>query len=250
MLVSLLVFESSDLKATWTSYMEGYEKLLASESSPLPRALGLQPFGIELPTLGKVFAVGATWTSDDHDAGRQWFAKVASLGTCLLNKPEPRSVAAYTAINEALVTYGSYGRCYTLNLARYTPKTAVVLAKHTARIPSGGGIALSLHALRAPASGEASVFGARVPHHMLELVTTTPVPELEIPAAKWARELLADLRESDPDNVLESSYVSLVGDGDTDYRKIYGSNYDTLVALKNKYDPGNVFKYAVPRLLA
>jgi hypothetical protein len=243
--VSLLVFESSDLHAAWTSYSEGYEKLVAEQ--PLPRALQLQPFGIELPGLGKVLAIGGTWADADQEEGKKWFAKIAALGNCLMNNPEPKSVSAYVAFNESLLVYGSYGRGYTLNIDKYTPKTAEVLAKYTNLIP-GGGIAVSLHSLRAPAASKESVFGSRVDHIMVELVSMTPVQDLEIKGAEWSRDFIRELRESDPDNVLESSYVSLLGEDDSDYKKIYGSHYDRLVALKKKYDPENVFKYAVPRL--
>lgn len=243
--MSLLVFESSDLEATWTSYAENYEKFVAQET--LPSALQLQPFGIELPGLGKVLAVGATWTAANHADGREWIAKIANLGNCLMNNPEPRAVKDYVEFNETLITFGSYGRGYTLNIQRYTRQTAEVLAHYTASIP-GGGIAMSLHMLRAPAPGEPSVFGSRVEHHMVELVAMTPVQDLEVKGAEWARGLMRDLKKSDPENIIESSYVALLGEDDSDYRMIYGSHYEELVPLKKKYDPDNVFKHAVPRL--
>lgn len=240
----MLVFESSDLKTAWTSYAAGYEKLLVEES--VPRALQLQPFGMELPGLGKVFAVGATWSSPDHDEGRRWIAKVAGLGNCIINNPEPKSVTSYVEFNETLIAFGLHGQAHTLNFKKLTPKTAEILAKHTDLIP-GGGMAISVHTLREPAANEASVFGSRVDHHMLELIAMTPVKDLESKGTEWARRVISELKEADPDNILESSYVSLQGD-DADYRKVYGPHYDTLVALKKKFDPENVFKYAVPRL--
>ena len=243
--MSLLIFESSNLPLTWGSYAAGYEKLIAEES--VPRALQLQSFGIELPNLGKVLAVGATWTSPDHDEGRRWIGKVAKFGNCLMNNPEAKSVMSYVEFNETLLTYGSYGRAYTLNIKKLTLKTAGVLGKHTALLP-GGSIALSVHTLRDPVPNEASVFGSRVDHHMIELVAMTPQRELEIKGSEWARQLLKDLREEDPDNVMDSSYVSLSGDEDSNYKKIYGSHYDGLVELKKKVDPENVFRHAVPRL--
>lgn len=242
---TLLIYESSDLKKAWTEFAEGHEKLVAAE--PLPRALQLQPFGIELPGLGKVLAVAATWADADQEEGKKWFGKIAALGTCIMNNPEPKSVSAFTAFNESLVVYGSYGRTYTMNLRKYSPKVAEVLAKYTGLIP-GGGIAVSVHSLRAPAPSESSVFGARVDHLMLELVAVTGLKELELKGAEWSRDLLRELREADPENVLESTYVSLMGVDDSDNKKIYGSHYDKLVELKKKYDPENVFKYAVPRL--
>lgn len=240
-----MIFDSSDLKAAWTSYAEGYEKLVAEE--PLPRALQLQPFGIELPGLGKVLAVGATWADADQEEGKKWFGKIAALGTCILNNPEPKSVSEFTAFNETLVVYGSYGKAYSINLRKYSKKTAEVLAKYTELIP-GGGIAISVHSLRAPAAGKESVFGSRVDHLMLELVAMTGVQELEAKGAEWSRNLIQDLKDADPENVLDSSYVSLVGEDEADYKSIYGPHYDRLVALKKTYDPNNVFKYAVPRL--
>lgn len=194
-----------------------------------------------------MLAIGATWADADHEEGKKWIGKVAALGTCLLNNPEPRSVSAYAAFNESLLTYGSYGRGYTLNINKYTPKTAEVLAKYTSLIP-GGGIAVSLHSLRTPAPSKESVFGSRVDHIMVELVSMTPIQDLETKGAEWSRDFLQELKESDPENVLESSYVSLLGEEDSDYKKIYGSHYDKLVGLKKKYDPENVFKYAVPQL--
>lgn len=240
-----MIYESSDLKTAWTNYAEGYEKLVAAE--PLPRALQLQLFGIELPGLGKVFAVGATWADSDQEEGKKWFAKIAALGTCIMNNPEPKTVSAFTAFNETLVVYGSYGQTFTLNLGKHTKTTAEVLAKYTGLIP-GGGIAFSIHSLRAPAGNKESVFGTRVDHLMLEVIAITPVQGLEAKGAEWARSLVQELKELDPDNVLDSLYVSLVCEDDSDYKLMYGSHYDKLVGLKKKYDPDNVFKYAVPRL--
>ncbi|KAI1164541.1 hypothetical protein F5B18DRAFT_615142 [Nemania serpens] len=242
---TLLIYESSNLTTAWTNYAEGYENLTATE--PLPRALQLQPFGIELPGLGKVFAVGATWADADQEEGKKWFAKIAALGNCIVNNPEPKSVSAFTAFNETLVVYGSYGQSFTLNLGKHTKKTAEILAKYTGLIP-GGGIAFSIHSLRAPAENKESVFGSRVDHLMLELVAVTPIQDFEAKGAEWARSFIRELKESDPDNVLGSLYVSLVSEDDLDNKLMYGPHYDKLVELKRKYDPDNVFKYAVPRL--
>ncbi|KAI2634010.1 hypothetical protein GGS21DRAFT_543910 [Xylaria nigripes] len=244
LLTTLLIYESSDLKTAWTNYTVGYERLIAE--TPLPPSLQLQSFGIELPGVGKVLAVGATWVDRDHEEGKKWFSKVAAFGNCILNNPESKTVSAFTAFNERLVVYGSYGRSYTISVRDYTLKAAEVLAKYTCLIP-GGGIALSAHSYRASAPIAASVFGARDAHVMFEFVAMTPVAELEAKGADWALNLMKDIREADPENVLETAYVSLMGD-ESDYKKIYGTQYSTLVALKKKYDPDNVFKHAVPRL--
>ncbi|RYP14338.1 hypothetical protein DL765_006441 [Monosporascus sp. GIB2] len=185
-----LTIKAYPLKGT-----EALEKLAAEQ--PPPKALQIQHFGIELPNLGKVLTVGATWANPDREEGRRWMGKIASLGNCLMNNPEPQSVTAYIGTNEAMVTYGSYGRGFTVSMRKLTPQQ-----------------------------------------------------DLETKGADWVRELARDLRESDPDNFLDSPYVTLVGDDDADYRKIYGPHYDAFVALKRVYDPDNAFKYAVPRFFA
>lgn len=43
--------------------------------------------------------------------------------------------------------------------------------------------------------------------------------------------------------LISSSYGNYVSDeGEAIAREAYGSNYDRLVALKNKYDPTNLFR--------
>jgi FAD/FMN-containing dehydrogenase len=43
--------------------------------------------------------------------------------------------------------------------------------------------------------------------------------------------------------MVSGAYVNyLEAEGDPRARAAYGDNYDQLVALKNKYDPGNLFR--------
>ncbi|KAI0019640.1 FAD-binding domain-containing protein [Xylariomycetidae sp. FL0641] len=265
MLSSMLAFDSGDLARTWAAYAAGLEALQLA-GGDVPRALQLQPVGMDTPA-GKAFAVLATWTGADLAAGRAWIGRVAGLLVrddggggggghvpCLSQGAAAPAMTpeAFVRANEALVRHGSFGRSYSLNFRRFTPATAQALARGHRRVPPAGCL-LSVHMLRAPAEGEgegqASVFAAREQHHMLELVAITHDETIQAQAEAWAREVIRDLKESDPENILESSYVALVGEGEADYKKIYGQHYDELLALKKKYDPENVFRYAVPRLL-
>ncbi|CAJ2508078.1 Uu.00g092640.m01.CDS01 [Anthostomella pinea] len=247
LLTSLLVFKSGDLVKDWTTYTQGFEDLVAK--GDFPTTLSLQPFGIEFPGAGKVLAVGATWSSPDHEEGRKWIDKIASeLGVCVMNSPAPMSLNAYCEANEKMVAHGSYGRAHTLSFKRFTPKMSEILGRHTELLP-GGGIAFCVHMLRAPAASEQSVFGARVQHQMLELISLTPDETLEARGNDWALAVKKDLLEQEPENILESSFVPLLGEDDANYKKVYGPHYETLVRLKKKYDPENVFRHAVPKIL-
>ncbi|ETS79676.1 hypothetical protein PFICI_09529 [Pestalotiopsis fici W106-1] len=245
-LFSLIVYESSDLEDTVLSYTQGYEQIKAN--AELPAALSLQPMIVELPELGKAFALLAVWGRDDHEEGRRWFDKIAGLSHCLMNSPEPISLHKFVKNNEEnLVTWLSYGRTYTTSVKRWTPQTAKVMAKYGKLIP-GGGTAISVHTLRSPKPSKESVFGSRVDHLMVEIIAVSPDQMYEEKAAAWALAMQKELKETDPENMLEGSYISLLSDEETDLRKVYGEYYDVLLGLKRKFDPQNVFKHTIPNL--
>lgn len=233
------------MEATLLSYTEGYHQLLAE--GKLPKALQLQPLFVEFPQVGKVFGLLATWADADHDEGRRWFDTVASLGNCIMNSPQPISLHQFTVNNEKLVVGSVHGRAFTTNVKQLTHKTAQVLAKYGSLLP-GGGTLISIHTLRSPIASKESVFGSRTDHHMIEIVTLSGDQTIATKAAGWGSALLKELKEVDPGNILEGSYISLLDDDDMDLKKVYGSHYDTLLDLKKKYDPDNVFKHAIPKI--
>jgi hypothetical protein len=233
------------MKAAWASYTEGVEKLSAEEG--LPPTLQLQVFSLELPNVGKALAVAAAWSDADHEEGRRWFDKIAGLGTCILNETQAVSLLQYTENNGQLIPKRTYGKMFSISLKRWTPRSAEILSKHSL-LATAPGTCISIHTLRSPKPNEESVFGSRTPHHMVEIISLTGDPNDAEEGTRWGQAAAQELREGDPENVLEGVYVSLSHDVDGDVEKIYGSRYQTLLELKKKYDPENVFKYAVPRL--
>jgi hypothetical protein len=56
---------------------------------------------------------------------------------------------------------------------------------------------------------------------------------------RWNRECCEALRPC----LVSSAYSNYLSDeGETQVREAYGPNYQRLVALKNKYDPANLFR--------
>lgn len=234
------------MKAIWTTVTQNLQTLT------LPEPLQIQLFATDFPGAGKVLGAIATWVSDDHAQGREWIDRIAGLGTCVMNATASKTPSQYAADNEKIAPYGVHGRSYTLSVRAHTAETAVVLAEHSARVPAGGCM-ISVHSLRGPKPSPVaggSVFGAREPHHVIEIVAMGTDPALEQDALAWGRGLLADLRARVVDNVIRSSYISLLDYDDADVADIYNEHLPALVALKNKYDPGNVFRNAAPRLPA
>lgn len=241
MLVGTLIYESSDMQSIWTTLTEGIGGLTK------PPPLQIQLFSMDFPGMGKVLAAIVTWVDDDHEEGRKFIDKIATFGNCIVNMTDAKTVAKYGEDNEKLVTYGVHGRSYAVNIKKWTPTSVRVLAKYSQAVPSGNAM-ISIHSLRSPKTNEDSVFGASEDHHMIEIVSMTADPALKEQASAWGQGLLRDLREQDAGNILDSAYISLLDHADADLKKIYGKHFETLVSLKKKYDPENVFKHSAPKI--
>ncbi|KAJ4413984.1 hypothetical protein N0V82_008194 [Gnomoniopsis sp. IMI 355080] len=242
MLVSTLVYESKDMLSTWKSLTEGINSLT------LPPALNIHITVVDFPGIGKVVGAIVTWVTDYHKEGRELIDKIASFGNCIVNVTEAKTAAKYSEDNEKLVPYGVHGRPYTLNLREWTNASVSVLAKYSQAMPCGNAL-ISIHSLRFPKPNEESVFGAREGHFVLEMVSVTSDPDLKDETAAWGQGILRELKEKDQDNILDSAYISLLHYDDADLKKVYGKHLETLISLKRKYDPKNVFNHAAPKIM-
>ncbi|PNP78995.1 hypothetical protein FNYG_07657 [Fusarium nygamai] len=246
-LSSMIIYDSSNLSAALTAYTQYYEMLL--ESGQLPVHLQLQPMIAQMPGQPVSLMVIATWHGEDKDQGRTWIKNIAGAATCVMENTQEITLAEMLENNEKLVTWPTYGRVYTLNCKTLTEKAIKILGKHCVNAP-GGSLIFSYHTLLSAQEPEQkSVFGTRARHHMFEIYAILADKAIAEERVQWAAKVKADLQAEDADNILEGSYISLGSHEDADVKKIYGKHYETLAALKRKYDPGNVFKHSVPRLV-
>jgi FAD/FMN-containing dehydrogenase len=90
---------------------------------------------------------------------------------------------------------------------------------------------------RVPAA--ATAFGDRSAPFLLNIIASTFTADGYDGAVAWAQELHAAMTPS----LTGGSYINfLSAEGDERVRAAYGSNYDRLVALKDEYDPTNLFR--------
>ncbi|KAG8666612.1 hypothetical protein FPOAC2_11728 [Fusarium poae] len=246
-LVSTIIYDSTDLSTALASYNQHYERLL--ESGQLPVYLQLQPMIAQMPGQPASLMILATWHGDDKDEGHSWIKNIAGAANCVMENTQEITLAEMLANNEKLVTWPSYGRVYTLNVERMTEDAVKILGKHCVSAP-GGSLIFSYHTLLSAQEPEQkSVFGTRARHHMFEIYAMIGDKTIAEERVQWAAKVKANLQAEDADNILEGSYISLGSHEDADVKKIYGKHYDTLAALKKKYDPENVFKHSIPRLV-
>ena len=112
----------------------------------------------------------------------------------------------------------------------------------------------AIHDMRAAAlkSDSGSVFGTRDPHFLLEILGGAVMKENMEQAFDWSTSIWQDLQNTDPGNLLPSTYISLDRPSETPgngkLSKNFGSNDQEVFKLKKEYDQENVFDLAVPRI--
>lgn len=83
---------------------------------------------------------------------------------------------------------------------------------------------------------------------MLEIIAGVVVEKSEKSSADWAKTSVEKLKKADRENVFPGTYISLDMSDQTTRSDIYGLGFQPLLKLKQKYDPENVFKNALPLL--
>jgi hypothetical protein len=238
------MYAPGDISATFQNFNAGYQEL---SRAGVPPELALQQFVVNTPH-GRMFGANFHWGSDNEEAGRVFLAKVEKLGTVVMNTVTTTTVGAWLEGARAIVPSGVYGSTRMINLREITPEVARTLGPILVEMPSDPGTMYSVHELRGDSASPKtnSVFGSREPHMMVEFIGTAVEQANADVSLDWAERAVAEIRKTDPRNILPGTYISLDPQGATPLSKIYGANYESLLALKQEYDPEHVFKLAIP----
>ena len=197
---------------------------------------------------GRAFAVIFMWCSEDEATGREYLDKVTALGTPVMNTVAISTIHEWLQGLASLVPSSAYGSTGTISVRELSPEVMAIIGRNLEKMPSHSGCGFSIHQLRKPIEEvhTDSVFGSREPHFMIEFIWT-PATEAGVKECReWADSFRQELLQSDPKNILPGTYISLTTPGSNTLANIYGPNYETLMALRRKYDPEMVFNLAVP----
>ncbi|MCJ1263251.1 hypothetical protein MMC22_003121 [Lobaria immixta] len=246
-LAGVIFYHDTNISTAFKQYARGYNRL---KGQGLPAALGVQPIVAGTPPLGKQFGVEFVWSSSDQKEGRVYLDKIAALGKVITNTVIETTVPEWITESSALVLPSVYGGDRTVSVRQLTEQVNEIIGKNIDKIPSDSGTAFSIHECRGPSArpNPQSVFGSREPHFVIELIGSAANPANLNATQAWAATFREELLRSSPANLLPGTYISLTQPGDTPLSKIYGPNYQTLLALKREFDPQDVFNLAVPSL--
>lgn len=190
------------------------------------------------------------WSSSDLNLGRVYLNKLAALGNVAANTVVEKTAPEWIKESSALIPQRVYAGERTVTVRKLTAQVIKIIGRNLAKMPSDSATGFTIHECRGPSATPHpwSVFGTREPHFVLELIGTVVNPENLNASLAWAATFRKELLQSNCDNLLPETYVSLTKPGDNSLSNIYGPNYQALLALKRSFDPDDIFNLAIPRL--
>lgn len=149
---------------------------------------------------------------------------------------------------EAFVPKSAYGCNLSVNVRELTNEVNQVIGEQILKMPNDPATLLTIQELRGPSTSprDDSVFGTRTPHYIVEFIATSSDAIRAPEAWKWANDFREALKGTDLQNVLPSTYISLTPPAEASLEMIYQEYRDKVVEMKERYDPKNVFKHALP----
>jgi hypothetical protein len=253
LLAGAIFFDPSDIEKVFVDFNAAYQSLLDTEG--LPPQLTLQQMVVNAPP-GRMFGVGFVWSGADVEEGQRWSEKIAGLAPLMMSTVAPTTVPEWFAGNGRMIPETVYGSGnFTHSVHSISPTVAGVIGKRLRDMPQNPGSMLSIHQLRGPSTkpeDRPSVFAAREPHFMLEILGYSTVEEQAAEAEAWAEGIYDEIAAVEPGSLLATPYISLFKTrgkkADEVLEKIYGPMATVVKDLKNSFDRDNVFSLTVPML--
>jgi FAD/FMN-containing dehydrogenase len=224
--------------------LRGYREACAQAPDDMTTVLNLTtapplPFLPESAHGKPILALIGCW-SGDVEAGDAATAAFRSLGTVITDVFAPHPYAGWQQALDPLFPRGLHNYFRSVFLRTADDAALDVLADSFAKLPNGI-TEIHVHqvggAMNRIAS-EATAFAMRDQDYIVNVVARTPSAEGFAAAADWARGVTSALA---PD---AATYVNFTGEANAALaRAAYPPNtYERLVALKNQYDPTNLFR--------
>ncbi|KAJ5180967.1 hypothetical protein N7492_004177 [Penicillium capsulatum] len=253
LLAGSIIYDSTDIAKTFMDFNAAYDQLLHSED--LPPQLTLQQVAFNGPP-GRVFAVSFTWSGEDTKQGQRWSARIAGFAPSIMNTVSITTIPDWLGGNGAHIPHEVSGSAFSHSLARLPSTVTETIGHHLARLPADPGAMFSIHQLRGPSAtpqSHSSVFVARQPHYMLEILGFATDEKVQERSERWALDMAIDVKQVGSEYMLPTSYVSLYNTNQATSAaeavdNVYGSKVEVLRDLKVKFDPENVFGLAIPAL--
>ncbi|HWO57367.1 MAG TPA: FAD-binding oxidoreductase [bacterium] len=240
-LAGLFVFPLSDARSALKKYRE-YIQSLGDETTVwvVMRKAPPLPF-LPASAHGTEVIVFPVFHSGDPDAGRRAIEPVRHFGALLGEAVGMQPYTGWQSAFDPLLTPGARNYWKSHNLAELKDGLIDLLIDYIGKLPSDqceiflGGIGA---ATTRPAR-DAMAYSQRDTVYAMNVHSRWDNPADDQKCVQWARDFC---QKTEP-YATGGVYVNfLTADEMSRVRAAYGPNYDRLVAAKQKYDPGNLFR--------
>ena len=178
----------------------------------------------------------------DLGTGEAVVAPVRKFGSPLVDTIAPTSYVQLNTLFDAAVPYGGVQRYWKSSFLKELGDDLIeILVERSAKMLSPMSMVLffHLHGAAARVDRNATAFGLRQDQWDYDVISQWTDPAESAGHVRWTREFWTAVEPFATGEV----YVNhLDAEEATRIRAAYGGHYDRLVALKNKYDPTNLFR--------
>jgi FAD/FMN-containing dehydrogenase len=178
----------------------------------------------------------------DLSAGERLMAPLRKFGTPLADTIAPTSYVELNTLFDAAVPYGGVQRYWKSSFLKELGDDVLdIMIARTAKLLSPMSMVLffHMHGAATRVDRDATAFGLRQDQWDYDVISQWTDPAETAQHVQWTREFWNAVEPFATGEV----YVNhLDAEEATRIRAAYGGHYDRLVALKNKYDPTNLFR--------
>ena len=182
----------------------------------------------------------ACYCGDDLAEGERVLAPLRTFGPPILDLIRPMSVLEATTLTDAFSPPGRSNYSPSETLLGLSNEVIDIIIDYCSSRPSalsGAIIRHNMHGAATRVKREATAYAPRQEHYDVQMIAQWTDGEAE-PYLDWANRFRAELAPF----AIPLLYVNnLLDEGEARIRAAYGSNYERLVQVKNRYDPENVF---------
>ena len=190
---------------------------------------------------GKEIVALALCYSGDVDEGARLLAPLRAFGKPVADVIAPRPFVAWQQILDPGQAPGARNYWKSHNLRELSDELIGVLVEQARRIPDPESqiIMGPLDGAQSRVPPDATAYCARAAQYVMNVQARWRDPARDRACIAWAREVFEASAPFSTGDV----YVNFLTEDETErVRAAYGSNYERLVELKGRYDPGNLFQ--------
>jgi hypothetical protein len=223
---------------------ENIRAVMAAEAKlEIPKSLTIHHFVI--PIQGRIFNMLFNWAGTDLEEGKRHLQIfIDALPGVKMNTVQQKSLLDnYKGMQVPCLPFGGQRSIYIKELSA---GILDILMEARNVMPAWVNMGWSGEVDVDHSKTVPNCFGAGK-HIFLSFNDMVP-EEKDLAAARaWNDQLFEKLRASGDSAVLEGSYAALTRPTDRSAEQIFGDKWPRAKELKDKHDPSNMFKYAVPR---